>query len=158
MMMFARKALHPSKPLLKLTQGYCWDPYRLKESWHDCSQSGGLPLIVLSASLQRCVQPLQASWLIDKMLCRLLQNDNPVPLTAVDAVFALFAWDAGICIMALNVYHDRVKILVLTDQNPKYFANFSIPLLTDDTSRLPGFYTFANDLMQYKSVTSFLIF
>ncbi|KAL8009044.1 hypothetical protein Plhal703r1_c01g0000071 [Plasmopara halstedii] len=90
------------------------------------------------------------------MLRRLLRHGNPVASNAVEALLALFAWDAVIHIMAPTVYHDPVKIMVLTDENPTYFSKLTISLLSDHTLWFLGFSTFAKVLMQYKSVPTFL--
>ncbi|KAL7682652.1 hypothetical protein Plhal304r1_c047g0128721 [Plasmopara halstedii] len=72
---------------------------------------------------QKCLQLFHATGPADKMLRRLLRHRKAVPSNAVEALLALSAWDAVIHIMVPTVYHDPVKIMVLTDENPTYFSS-----------------------------------
>ncbi|GMF42040.1 unnamed protein product [Phytophthora fragariaefolia] len=53
--------------------------------------------------------------------------------------------------MAPTVYHDPVKLQVLTDENPQFLTSLTIPLLSDHTLWLLGFSAFAKDLLQQEA-------
>ncbi|TDH72012.1 uncharacterized protein CCR75_000128 [Bremia lactucae] len=105
---------------------------------------------------QKCLRFLHATGPGTKLLPRILKYGKPVPPGGMEALLALSAWDTILHIMAPTVYHDPVKIMALTDENPRYFSSLTIPLLTDHSLWLLGFSNFAADLLQYGQVPTFL--
>ncbi|KAL8004718.1 hypothetical protein Plhal703r1_c09g0047671 [Plasmopara halstedii] len=90
------------------------------------------------------------------MLQRILKDGKSIMPGATDALLALSAWDVVIHIMAPSVHHDPVKVLVMTEENPRYFSSLTTHLSSDHTLWLLGLSTFAKDLAQYESVPAFL--
>ena len=73
-----------------------------------------------------------------------------------EALFTLSCWDLILHIMMPTVYHNPLKLFVLSQEHPLFYVNITIPLLSDKTLWLLGFSSFAKALLQYDTVPAFL--
>lgn len=109
-----------------------------------------------SEERKSCLKLLQAKGTCTSMLKRIMKHATLVSPDSEQALMLLSAWDVVLHIMAPTVYHDPVKLQVLTDENPQFLTSLTIPLLTDHTLWLLGYSPFARDLLKYAGVPDFL--
>ncbi|KAF4027978.1 Reverse transcriptase (RNA-dependent DNA polymerase) [Phytophthora infestans] len=104
---------------------------------------------VKNTARKSCLKLLQAKGNPSGLLKRILRHAAPDLDLPTHALLTLSAWDVVLHIMAPTVYHDPVKLHVLTDENPQFLTSLTIPLLSEHTLWLLAFSSFATDLVQY---------